>query len=166
MLTRNIIKSIKYSIKYIGEWASWLNIILIILIAFDVIYRYAFNCTYNWVIELEWQIFGLIFLLGSAYTLQKDKHVRVDVFYNSLSEKWKNRIDVIGTIFLLIPWCLLGISTCYNYASNSFYIREGSPNPGGLPAWYVIKYIIVLGFALLLAQGITTIYEKINKINL
>ncbi len=166
MLTRNIIKSIKYSIKYIGEWASWLNIILIILIAFDVIYRYAFNSTYNWVIELEWQIFGLIFLLGSAYTLQKDKHVRVDVFYNSLSEKWKNRIDVIGTIFLLIPWCLLGISTCYNYASNSFYIREGSPNPGGLPAWYVIKYIIVLGFALLLAQGITTIYEKINKINL
>jgi len=166
MFIKVIIKCVKSSIKYIGEWSSWLNIVLVILISTDVLYRYAFNSTYNWVIELEWQIFGLIFLLGSAYTLQQDKHVRVDVLYNNLSEKWQNLIDILGTILLLIPWCLLGIYTCFNYASNSFYIREGSPNPGGLPALYIIKYIIVLGFVLLLIQGIIIIYEKINKFNL
>jgi TRAP-type mannitol/chloroaromatic compound transport system permease small subunit len=114
------------------------------------------------ILELEWHFFGLIFLLGSAYTLQMDKHVRVDVFYNNFSEKQKGVVDLLGTLFLLIPWCIVGISTCYNYASNSFYIKEQSPNPGGLPAWYIIKYFIVLSFVLLLIQACILIYEKIK----
>ncbi len=160
-----VIQFINTIVKKIGEMSSLLSLVLIGLICIDVVLRYTFNTTYNWVIELEWQVFGLIFLLGSAYTFQVDKHVRVDVFYNNFSQKWKNVIDVLGSLFLLIPWCWVGIVTCYNYASNSLYIREGSPNPGGLPAWYVVKFAIVFCFILLLIQAVTIIFEKVQKLS-
>lgn len=126
--------------------------------------RYLFNQTFNAVLELEWHFFGFVFLLGSAYTLQVDKHVRVDVFYANMSEKNKATIDILGNLFLLIPWCVVGIVTCYKYASNSLYIHESSPNPGGLPAWYVIKFGIVLCFILILLQGFIASIQKIKLI--
>lgn len=141
-------------IAWVGKKSSLLNFLLIILIFADVIQRYLFNQTFNWILELEWHFFGLIFLLGSAWTFQEDKHVRVDVFYTNYKQKLKERLNLAGTVFLLIPWCVVGIITCYKYAVNSFYIREGSPSPGGLPAWYVIKFAIVAGFGLLMLQGI------------
>jgi TRAP-type mannitol/chloroaromatic compound transport system permease small subunit len=141
-------------IAWVGKKSSLLNFALIVLIIVDVFQRYLLNKTFNWVLELEWHFFGLIFLLGSAWTFQEDKHVRVDVFYTNFSERTKAWINLLGTVFLLIPWCVVGIITCYKYAANSFYIREGSPSPGGLPAWYVIKFAVVLGFVLLVLQGL------------
>lgn len=155
---------LNFLIKRIGEVSSWLNLFLVFIICLDVLQRYVLNTSYNWILELEWQVFGLVFLLGSAYTFQMDKHVRVDIFYNSFTEKWRNLIDVLGTLLLLIPWCLMGIVTCYNYASNSFYIRECSPNPGGLPAWYLIKFMVVISFVLLMLQGIIVVIQKVKKI--
>jgi len=151
-------------IKSIGTASAWLNVVLVLLICIDVLMRYLLNQSFNWVIELEWHIFGLIFLLGSAYTLQKDKHVRVDIFYNDFSEKKKALVNLLGSISLLIPWCIIAIQTCIKYASNSFYIKENSPNPGGLPAMYVIKYFIVLGFILLLLQGVVIIIQQIKTL--
>ncbi len=152
------------SIKWIGEKSAWLNLCLVLLICLDVIQRYIFNQSHNVILELEWHIFSLVFLLGSAYTLQMDKHVRVDVFYHKFNAKTKAIVDILGSVFLLIPWCIVGIITCYKYASNSFYIKENSPNPGGLPAWYVIKYCIVLCFVLLMVQGFLLIYKKLKLI--
>lgn len=151
-------------IKWIGEKSAWLNLCLVLLICLDVIQRYIFNQSHNVILELEWHIFSLVFLLGSAYTLQMDKHVRVDVFYHKFNAKTKAIVDILGSVFLLIPWCIVGIITCYKYASNSFYIKENSPNPGGLPAWYVIKYCIVLCFVLLMVQGFLLIYKKLKLI--
>lgn len=141
-------------IAWVGKKSSLFNFLLIVLIFIDVIQRYLFSQTFNWILELEWHLFGFIFLLGSAWTFQEDKHVRVDVFYTNYKQKTKERLNLAGTLFLLIPWCIVGINTCYKYAANSFYIHEGSPNPGGLPAWYVIKFAIVAGFGLLMLQGI------------
>jgi TRAP-type mannitol/chloroaromatic compound transport system permease small subunit len=112
------INRVEAIVKFIGEKSSILNVVLVVLICVDVIQRYLFNQSHNWVIELEWHLFGLIFLLGSAFTLQQDKHVRVDVFYNGLSDKKKAIIDILGGVCLLLPMCLVGIRTCYNYASN------------------------------------------------
>ncbi len=151
-------------IKWIGEKSAWLILCLVLLICLDVIQRYIFNQSHNVILELEWHIFSLVFLLGSAYTLQMDKHVRVDVFYHKFNAKTKAIVDILGSVFLLIPWCIVGIITCYKYASNSFYIKENSPNPGGLPAWYVIKYCIVLCFVLLMVQGFLLIYKKLKLI--
>ena len=84
-------------IKKIGQICSWLTLALVILISFDVFLRYLFNFSTASLYELEWHLFAIIFLLGSAYTLQKNEHVRVDVFYNKLSEKY-----ILGRVRLLL----------------------------------------------------------------
>lgn len=157
-----IIQWIKSTISAIGRGTAWLNLVMVLLICADVAMRYIFNQSANWILELEWHLFGLIFLLGSAYALQMDKHVRVDLFYNNFSERKKAVIDIMGSLFFLIPWCVVGVITCYKYASNAFYIREGSPNPDGLPAIYIIKFVMVIAFALLLFQGVVIIADKVK----
>lgn len=152
--------SITKLIKYIGDKVAWLNFMIIILIVLDVISRYLFNTTKSWVLELEWHLFALIFLFGMSYAYQKDKHVRVDLFYSKMNERNKNLIDVVGNLFLLIPWCIVVIVTSSKYAYNSYYIMEGSPNPNGLPFRFIIKFCIVLGFALLLLEGLRQVYFK------
>lgn len=152
-------KTIDNLIATIGRSISWLNVALIVIICLDVISRYLFSFSKNWILELEWHFFALIFLLGSAYALQEDKHVRVDVFYQRFSQRTQTVINLIGTVIFLIPWCYLVITSGYKFANNSLYISEGSPQPGGLPARYVIKFMIVVGFVLLLLQGVSMIVK-------
>jgi len=151
-------------IAQIGKSVSWLNVVLIVLICFDVLFRYLFSFSKNWILELEWHLFAIIFLLGSAYALQAEKHVRVDVFYQRFSKKTQTIINLVGTLIFLLPWCYLVIVTSYKFVNNSWYIREGSPQPGGLPARYVIKGMIVIGFVLLAIQGLSLLIRYIKDI--
>lgn len=151
-------------IASIGKAISYLSIALIIIICVDVTLRYIFAFSKNWIIELEWHLFALIFIIGSAFALQKDKHVRVDVFYQKFSDKAKCAIDLIGHIIFLLPWCYVVVKTSFKFAYNSWYIREGSAQPGGLPARYVIKGLIVVGFVLLAFQGVLQISKSIRKL--
>jgi len=151
-------------IERVGKTVSWLNVLLIGLICLDVLFRYFFSFSKNWIIELEWHMFAMIFLLGSAYALQEDKHVRVDVFYQRFSKKTQSIINLVGTLIFLIPWCYLVIITSYKFAINSWYIREGSAQPGGLPARYVIKGMIVIGFILLALQGFSLIVKHLKEL--
>ncbi len=157
------LKQLEKIIDKIGAYISYLNIVLIMLICIDVFLRYTFNTTEKWVIELEWHIFALIFLIGASYTFQHDKHVRVDLFYQNYSEKNQLIVNILGNLFLLIPWCIVVIFVSYKYANVSFSYREVSSDPGGLPARYIIKYAIVFGFLLLLAQGILDTIFKLQK---
>lgn len=142
----------------ISKGFAWLNPILILLIMADLILRYIFSFTTIWIVELEWHIFSLIFLLGGAYTLKKDKHVRVDIIYQSLSSKYKNFIDIIGHLFLLIPWCLVIIISGIEYTWRSYAIMESSPDPSGLPFRFLIKAIIPISFILVLLQSLAWIF--------
>lgn len=159
-----MIKALEYLPKWIGEKSSWICTLLVLLIMSDVIFRYLFSNTKTWIIELEWHLFALIFLLGAAYAFQKDEHVRVDVFYAKFSKRTKAWINLLGTILFLIPWCLVLIYTSTNYAINSFSFLEGSPNPGGLPARYLIKLSITIGFVLLMLQAIAQVLKSIQAI--
>lgn len=150
--------------EYFGKIGSTLTVALVVVIVTDVILRYFFANTKTWIIELEWHMFSLIFLLGAAYAFQKDEHVRVDVFYARFSEKKKATINLIGILLFVIPWCLVVIYTSWNYAYNSFSFREASPNPGGLPARYIIKFCITAGFLLLMLQSIAQIVKSIKII--
>ncbi|NNF33564.1 MAG: TRAP transporter small permease subunit [Saprospiraceae bacterium] len=150
--------------KIVGVAASWLTTILVVIIFVDVVRRYLFDATAVWMLDLEWHLFAAVFLLGAAYTLGEDKHVRVDVFYNNFSKKKKAWINIIGTVFLLIPWALLIVTKSFNYAMNSWYIREGSAEPDGLGARYIIKFVIVIGFILLLIQAFTVLYKNIRTL--
>ncbi len=138
---------------WVGEQVKWITTILVLLVFTDVVLRYAFSSTSAWVTELEWHLFALIFLLGAAYGLKEDKHVRVDLFYAKYSERRKALVDLVGTLLFLVPWCVVIIMTSFRYAENSWYFGETSPDPGGLPARYLIKFAITVGFVLLLLQA-------------
>jgi TRAP-type mannitol/chloroaromatic compound transport system permease small subunit len=143
-----------------GNIASWFNILLVVLVGFDVLFRYLLNTTSVWVMELEWHFFALIFLLGGGFAFQKNQHVRVDVFYEKFSAKEKAEVNFWGGIIFLVPWTLFLLYTSYSYAQTSFLIRESSPDPGGLPARYLIKYAIFIGFLLLLIEAVISIFEN------
>ncbi len=146
----------------VGKITSWFAVFMVLIISLDVIIRYLFEFTFIWIIELEIYLFGFLFLLGSGYALKHEKHVRVDVFYSRFSEKKKAIIDLFGSVLYLLPWCFIVINGSFKYAYSSFKISEGSPQPGGLPALYILKFAITLGFILLLIQGVSQILKSIT----
>jgi TRAP-type mannitol/chloroaromatic compound transport system permease small subunit len=151
-------------IKHIGQAVSWLTVVLVLVIVVDVFLRYVFNTTSAASFELEWHLFAAIFLLGSAYTLQNDKHVRVDVFYHRFSEKKKAWVNLIGTVFLLLPFCIVAFYESLSFVSSSYSVLEISPDPGGLPARYIIKSAIPIGFFLLGMQGVSILLKSLKLI--
>ena len=152
-MIRLLLNAISNISRVSGKIASWFTTILVILIVCDVFMRYFLNHSFAWIIELEWHLFALIFLLGAAYTLQNDAHVRVDLFYSKFSESRKAWINLIGVLLFLAPWCLIVIRAAYKYAYNSYKIGETSPDPGGLPALWILKFMIVISFVLLLLEA-------------
>ena len=151
-------------IKYIGNAVSWLTLILVLVIVVDVFLRYVFNITSAASFELEWHLFALIFLLGAGYTLQQDKHVRVDVFYHRFSQKTQAWINLIGTFLLILPFCGVAFWESLSFVEASFKVGETSPQPGGLPARFLIKSAIPAGFLLLGLQGVSIALKSITKI--
>lgn len=140
-------------IRKAGILSSWLNLLLVLIIAIDVLCRYFLDHTAVWVTELEWHLFAIIFLLGAAYTMQTDGHVRVDVFLQKGTDKQKKFVTLTGHLVLLIPMCLFLIPPAWDYFLQSWNIGEGSGDPGGIPALYPIKAFIPISFVLVLSQA-------------
>ncbi|MEO9482617.1 MAG: TRAP transporter small permease subunit [Ekhidna sp.] len=145
----------------IGKAISWLTLLLVLVIVIDVILRYSLSITSAASFELEWHLFAAIFLLGAAYTLKEDKHVRVDVFYDRFSNKNKAWVNLIGGLALLLPFCAIAFWESLSFVESSYKLSETSPQPGGLPARWLIKSTIPLGFLLLGLQGISSITKSI-----
>ena len=152
-------------IQKVGNLCSWLSFALVILITIDVFLRYIFNFSSASLFELEWHLFAIIFLLGSSLTLQKDEHVRVDVFYSKLSERNKEIINIIGNLFFLLPFSITIFYTSIPFVEDSLIILESSPDPGGLPYRFLIKSMIPLSFLLIAAQGVINILKSIKNIS-
>ncbi len=144
-----------------GLAASWLSLLLVLMVSTDVFLRYLFNITFVAVQELEWHLYALIFLLGSAYTLKYNAHVRVDVIYQRLSKRTRALINVVGCLIFLFPGCFLVIKTSIPFVESSWAMHEGSPDPGGLPGRYLLKAAVPLAFALTALQGVSMFYENL-----
>lgn len=161
---RFIMKSIASLIDrfnaFIGRSTSWLAGLLVVVIIVDVFLRYAFSITSAASFEFEWHLFAALFLLSAGWALQEDRHVRVDVFYQRFSEKKKSWINIMGSLILLLPFCVVGVIEGFQLAQNAFILGETSPDPGGLPARYIIKSTIPLGFLFLGLQGISIILRN------
>jgi len=145
--------------EWVGRLTDWLVLLMVLLGVWNVIGRYlgrflGQNLTSNALIEAQWYLFDLIFLWGAAYALKHNEHVRVDVFYKNLSPKKRAIANLIGTLFFLIPFCLMVIYFSWDTILNSWEVLETSPDPGGLPR-YPIKSMIIVSFALLILQGIS-----------
>ena len=143
----------------IGKFAYWLVLAMIGVGTWNVIGRYlgnvvGQNLSSNALIETQWYLFDMVFLLGAAYTLQKGGHVRVDVFYDRWSRRGKALADLIGTVFFLIPFSALVIYFSWGAVLKSWAVWENSPDPGGLLR-FPIKTMILVSFGLLILQGIS-----------
>lgn len=112
------------------------------------------NLSSNALIETQWYLFDLVFLLGAAYTLQHNEHVRVDVFYDRWNKRRQAMANLFGTLVFLLPFSALVIYFSWGSVLQSWAVRETSPDPGGL-ARYPIKSMIIVSFLLLIAQGIS-----------
>ena len=154
-MIKNLINAIDTLNEAIGRAASWLVLAMVLLICYDVTMRYFFHQGSVALQELEWHLFALIFLLGSAYTLKYDNHVRVDILYQShyLSNEHRALINIFGILFFLLPFCVLILITTWPFVENAYYYLEGSPDPGGLPYRYLLKGSILVAFTLLILQG-------------
>ena len=141
--------------QWVGRGVAWITLGLVLVVFVDVVMRYLFNTSFVFTQELEWHLFGFIFLIGAGYTLLHDGHVRVDIIYQRVGLKPRAWINLCGVILFLIPGCIMVITTSWKFMVNAFVIMEGSPDPGGIPFRFLLKGCIPLGFTLLLFQGIS-----------
>jgi len=151
-----------------GALIRWLVLVMVLLGAFNAVARYlgrsiGVQLSSNAFIEAQWYLFSLIFLLGAGYTLKRKGHVRVDVLYERFSARTRAWIDLAGTLVLLLPFCVFGVVMAWPSVRNSWSLREGSPDPGGLPR-YPIKTVILLAFALLFLQGVAWALRRGDQI--
>ncbi len=141
--------------QWVGRGVAWVTLGLVLVVFVDVVMRYLFKTSFVFTQELEWHLFGFIFLIGAGYTLLHDGHVRVDIIYQRVGFKTRAWINLAGVILFLIPGCIMVITTSWGFMQNSFAILEGSPDPGGIPFRFVLKGCLPVGFSLLLLQGIS-----------
>lgn len=152
--------------EWSGRTVAWLVPTLVLVTCCDVAMRYLFQHGSILLQELEWHLFSLTFLLGSAYTLRHDDHVRLDLLYRSrwLGDRYRDWVNLLGGLFFLTPFCLLAIFGSWSFVAQSFLHGEGSPDPGGLPYRWILKAAIPAGFALLLLQGIADVLYRLRRI--
>jgi TRAP-type mannitol/chloroaromatic compound transport system permease small subunit len=157
--------------EYIGTIANWLVTILLAVGIYNVVARYLSrfvgqNLSSNTFIEGQWYLFSIIFFLGFAFILKRNNHVRVDFLYSKLAPKRRALINLLGTLFFLIPFCILGIWVTWQPVLTSWGLRrngtwgamEMSSDPGGLPR-APIKTMIIVAFVLLIIQAISELIK-------
>lgn len=140
-----------------------MSFVLVIVVCLDVLFRYLFNASQVWIIELEWHLFGVLFLLCGAWTWLENRHVGVDVIHERLSKQGQLRLRQIGHAALALPWICVVTYASFTYATYALQWNEGSPDPGGLPARYLIKYVIFFGFCLMLCVALWKLFWPIKK---
>lgn len=143
-----------------GRAVSWLMLLMVLVVFGDVISRYALKTTSVFTQELEWYLFGTVYLLAAGYTLLHDEHVRVDIVYSKLSPRRKAWFDFVLLFIFFFPSCLLVIYTAWPFVRNSWAVWEGSSDPGGIPARWALKSVIILGFVILLVQGVSEAIKR------
>ncbi len=147
----------------IGTVVSWFTTLLVLTVCLDVFTRYFLRSSSVAVQELEWHFFAVIFLLASAWALKHNKHVRVDVLYMNFSPKNQALANLIGSLLFLLPFAVIAIWSSQNFVLNSFRIGEVSPDPGGLPARFILKSMIPIGFSLILLQGLAMAVRSFDQ---
>jgi len=151
-------------IEKISEWCgqiiSWLTLFMVLLVFLVVVMRYGFNVGSIALQESITYIHGMVFLLAAGYTLKQDEHVRVDVFYSTMSQKKRAWVDLIGTVLFLFPVCIYIFTMSFDYILLSWRIGESSGEVGGLPALYLLKSLILIMPLFMMLQGLAWIIRR------
>jgi TRAP-type mannitol/chloroaromatic compound transport system permease small subunit len=156
-------QGIERAVDLIGRAASWLALVIVILMSVNVVLRYLFSYGSVWGQELEWHLLAPLILFGIPYALLKGEHVRVDVFYAGFSERNQLLIDVVSQVLgILIASAIVWLSLAY--VQQAYVIDEKSPDPGGLGYRWILKALIPAGFALLALQSFATLLGVIARL--
>jgi TRAP-type mannitol/chloroaromatic compound transport system permease small subunit len=145
----------------IGRGIAWLTLAMVLVTFLVVILRYVFSI--GWIAMQESVVYlhGLVFMLGAAYTLKQNGHVRVDIFYEKLSPRGRAWVDLFGAVLLLVPFCIFVVYVSWNYVALSWSLAEGSREAGGLPGVFLLKTLIPVMSILVMLQGIAQALRSI-----
>ena len=145
---------------WLGKRIAWLILAAVLVSAANASVRKIFDTSSNSWLELQWILFGIVFLLCSPWTLLANEHIRIDIVNNMMPKRVRNWIDVIGHAFFLMPLTIVMIITGIPFFYRSFMINEQSGNAGGLPQW-PSKSLVAIGFTLLLVQAISELIKRL-----
>jgi TRAP-type mannitol/chloroaromatic compound transport system permease small subunit len=143
----------------IGYVCNLLVLLACVVSAANAMIRYAFSYSSNGWLELQWYMFAILVMFGASYTFKRNEHVRVEIFYLFLTERGQLWLDMIGTLFFLIPACLLLAYLSWPFFMQAYAVGEMSGNAGGLVRW-PIKFVIPAGFVLLALQGVSEVIKR------
>ena len=144
----------------IGKAMSWLILVVVVISAANATVRKVFDTSSNAWLELQWILFGTVFLFCSPWTLLSNEHVRIDIVNNMLPKRARDFIDVFGHVVFLLPLTIIMLITSLPFLLRSANLNEQSLNAGGLPQWPA-KSLILIGFWLLSLQGISQLIKRI-----
>lgn len=144
----------------VGKAASWIYPLLVAIVVVNVGLRYIFSLGLIEFEEIQWHLYAAAFLLGYAWTYAEDGHVRVDVLSARFTPRTRAWIELLGCLFLLIPFIAIVFDSSTTFFWRSWLLKEGSDVPSGLPARYVIKLILSLALVMLLLQAVAVAIDK------
>lgn len=152
-------------LETLGEWSgraiAWLTVLMVLVQFLVVVLRYGFDLGWIGMQESVTYLHAVVFMLGAAYTLRHEGHVRVDIFYQRFGPRGRAWVDLLGTLLLLLPVCLFILITSWDYVAASWGQLESSKEPGGLPFVYLLKTLLLLMPLLLILQGVAVILKTI-----
>lgn len=143
-------------VSWLGRAVSWLTLVMVVLTFGIVVTRYGFNQGWIWMQESVTYLHAVVFMVAIAWAFQTDDHVRVDIFYRGNSSRYKNWVNLVGTVIFLVPFSLYLFLIGWEYVAASWATLESSREPGGLPLVFLLKSLILILPALLLIQSWST----------
>ncbi len=144
----------------LGKATAWLVLAAVVVSAGNATVRKVFNWSSNGLLEAQWYLFGVVFMIGAAWTMKANEHVRVDVVSSRLSKLTRDRIELFGLIVFFFPFALVHLYYSYPFFMTSFRTQEWSTNAGGLIIWPA-KFLVLFGFFLLTLQGVSELIKRI-----
>jgi TRAP-type mannitol/chloroaromatic compound transport system permease small subunit len=144
-----------------GVWIAWLNLPLVVVVAWEVIARYAFNAPTIWSFDVTYMLYGTIFMLGAAYALHKGAHIRTDFFYEKWSDRTRGVVDSISYLVFFFPSIIMLLVASWGEAWYAYTINEVSEQTPWRPILWPYKGVVPLTCVLLLIQGISETIKSV-----
>ena len=152
--------AIDYVNEKIGVICNWLVLLACLVSGGNAMVRYAYDMSSNAWLEVQWYMFAVIVMFGASYTLKRNEHVRVDIFYMLLPRRGQIWLDILGTLIFLLPTCVILAWLSWPFFAQSYAVLEHSSNAGGLIRW-PIKLVMPVGFALVALQGLSELIKRV-----
>ena len=150
--------------EFVGRLTAWLTVIMVLMTGVVVVMRYAFDAGFIWMQESVVWMHAAVFMLGAAYTLRHEEHVRVDIFYRSMNPRRRAIVDLFGVIFFLLPVCGFLAYSAFDFAAAAWSMQEITREPGGLPypAIPLLKSVVMVMPITLALQGVSMLLRSLR----